>query len=121
MGLAGIPGRSMDFAFDFGANYGFRPEQFGLRPEVRRHKSIGLSIAMKIAIGSDHAGFDYKEKIRVLLKELGHEVRDFGVFNVEPVDYSLMIRSVAEAVAVAEFDRAIALAGCGDGVAIGAN
>ena len=111
----------MDFAFDFGANYGFRPEQFGLRPEVRRHKSIGLSIAMKIAIGSDHAGFDYKEKIRVLLKELGHEVRDFGAFNDEPVDYPLMIRPVAEAVARGEFERGIALGGSGNGEAIVAN
>ena len=111
----------MDFAFDFGANYGFRPEQFGLRPEVRRHKSIGLSIAMKIAIGSDHAGFDYKEKIRVLLKELGHEVRDFGAFNHEPVDYPLMIRPVAEAVARGEFERGIALGGSGNGEAIVAN
>src|SRR5438046_8078353 len=76
---------------------------------------------MKIAIGSDHAGFDYKEKIRVLLKELGHEVRDFGAFNDEPVDYPLMIRPVAEAVARGEFERGIALGGSGNGEAIVAN
>jgi len=111
----------MDFAFDFGANYWLRPEWFGSRPEVRRNQSIGLSIAMKIAIGSDHAGFDYKEKIKVLLKELGHEVRDFGAFNAEPVDYPLMIRPVAEAVARGEFERGIALGGSGNGEAIVAN
>ena len=76
---------------------------------------------MKIAIGSDHAGFDYKEKIKVFLKELGHEVRDFGAFSVEPVDYPLFIRPVAEAVARGEFDRGIVLGGSGNGEAIVAN
>ena len=76
---------------------------------------------MKIAIGSDHAGFDYKEKIKVLLKELGHEARDFGAFNAEPVDYPLIIRLVAEAVARGEFERGIALGGSGNGEAIVAN
>jgi len=76
---------------------------------------------MKIAIGSDHAGFDYKVKIKVLLKELGHEVRDFGAFNAEPVDYPAIIRPVAEAVARGEFERGIALGGSGNGEAIVAN
>ena len=76
---------------------------------------------MKIAIGSDHAGFDYKEKIKVLLKELGHEVRDFGAFNAEPVDYPVMIRPVAEAVARGEFERGIVLGGSGNGEAIVSN
>ena len=76
---------------------------------------------MKIAIGSDHAGFDYKEKIEVLLQELGHEVRDFGAFAAEPVDYPVFIRPVAEAVARGEFERGIALGGSGNGEAIVAN
>ena len=76
---------------------------------------------MKIAIGSDHAGFDYKEKIKVLLKELRHEARDFGAFNAEPVDYPVIIRPVAEAVARGEFERGIALGGSGNGEAIVAN
>src|SRR3989449_2289847 len=76
---------------------------------------------MKIAIGSDHAGFDYKEKIKVLLKELGHEVRDFGAFNAEPVDYPVFIRPVAEAVGRGEFERGIVLGGSGNGEAIVAN
>ncbi len=54
---------------------------------------------MKIAIGSDHAGFEYKEKIKILLTGLGHDVRDFGTFSAQPVDYPLFIRPTAEAVA----------------------
>ena len=76
---------------------------------------------MKIAIGSDHAGFDYKEKIKVLLQQLNHEVRDFGAFNAEPVDYPVFIRPVAEAVARGEFERGIVLGGSGNGEAIVAN
>jgi len=62
---------------------------------------------MKIAIGSDHAGFQYKEKIRALLAELGHEVRDFGTYSEESCDYPVFIRPVAEAVARGEFERGI--------------
>ena len=45
---------------------------------------------MKIALGSDHAGFRYKEKVKELLTSLGHEVKDFGTFSEEPVDYPLL-------------------------------
>src|SRR5258708_29122448 len=76
---------------------------------------------LKIAIGSDHAGFEYKEKIRALLSSLGHEVRDFGTFNAEPVDYPLFIRATAEAVARGECERGIVLGGSGNGEAIVAN
>ncbi|HYT61260.1 MAG TPA: ribose 5-phosphate isomerase B [Haliangiales bacterium] len=76
---------------------------------------------MKIGIGSDHAGFAYKEKIKILLKDLGHEAHDFGAFSDEPVDYPLFIRPVAEAVARGEFDRGIVLGGSGNGEAIVAN
>ena len=76
---------------------------------------------MKIAIGSDHAGFEYKERIKSLLVELGHEVQDFGTFNNEPVDYPVFIRPVAEAVARSEFDRGIVFGGSGNGEAIVAN
>src|ERR1700680_4029115 len=74
-----------------------------------------------IAIGSDHAGFEYKEKIRALLSTLGHEVRDFGTFNAEPVDYPLFIRPTAEAVARGESERGIVLGGSGNGEAMVAN
>ncbi|PAW79264.1 MAG: ribose 5-phosphate isomerase B [Verrucomicrobia bacterium Tous-C9LFEB] len=76
---------------------------------------------MKIAIGSDHAGFAYKEKIKVLLKELGHEVKDFGTNSTEACDYPDFIRPTAEAVAKGEAERGIVLGGSGNGEAIVAN
>jgi ribose 5-phosphate isomerase B len=76
---------------------------------------------MKIAIGSDHAGFRYKEKIRAHLTALGHEVRDFGTYGPETVDYPSFIRPVAEAVARGEYERGIVLGGSGNGEAIVAN
>src|SRR5262249_49679712 len=50
---------------------------------------------MKIALGTDHAGFRYKEKVKELLTSLGHEVKDFGTFSEEAVDYPLFIRPAA--------------------------
>ncbi len=76
---------------------------------------------MKIAIGSDHAGFQYKEQIRALLGQLGHTVKDFGTYSPEPADYPLFIRPVAEAVARGEFERGVVLGGSGNGEAITAN
>src|SRR5688572_23143312 len=76
---------------------------------------------MKIAIGSDHAGFDYKEKIKLLLKQLGHDVCDFGTFSKDSVDYPAYIRPVAEAVARGEAERGIVLGGSGNGEAMVAN
>lgn len=76
---------------------------------------------MKIAIGSDHAGFQYKERIREFLQQAGHEVRDLGTFSDAPVDYPLFIRPTAEAVARGECERGIVLGGSGNGEAIVAN
>jgi ribose 5-phosphate isomerase B len=76
---------------------------------------------MKIAIGSDHAGFLYKEKIKAHLISLRHDVKDFGTDSEEPVDYPLFIRPVAEAVARGECERGIVLGGSGNGEAIVAN
>ncbi len=76
---------------------------------------------MKIALGSDHAGYRYKEKIKELLPSLGHEVVDFGTDSEEPVDYPKFIRPAAEAVARGECDRGIVLGGSGNGEAIAAN
>jgi ribose 5-phosphate isomerase B len=76
---------------------------------------------MKIALGTDHAGFRLKEKVRELLGTLGHEVKDFGTFNEEPVDYPLFIRPAAEAVARGECDRGIVFGGSGNGEAMAAN
>ena len=76
---------------------------------------------MKIAIGSDHAGFRYKEKIKEFLSALGHEVADFGTSSEEPVDYPLFIRPVAEAVARGDAERGVVLGGSGNGEAMAAN
>jgi ribose 5-phosphate isomerase B len=76
---------------------------------------------MKIAIGSDHAGFGYKGRIIEMLGEAGHEVRDFGTHSTEPVDYPLFIAPAAEAVARGECERGIVLGGSGNGEQIVAN
>ena len=76
---------------------------------------------MKIGIGSDHAGFRYKEVIKQLLIASAHEVNDFGTDSEEPVDYPLFIRPVALAVASGEVERAIVLGGSGNGEAMAAN
>lgn len=76
---------------------------------------------MNLAIGSDHAGFSYKEAIKAMLLSHGHTVRDFGTNSEAPVDYPDYIRPVAEAVARGEFERGIVLGGSGNGEAIVAN
>ena len=74
-----------------------------------------------IAIGSDHAGFKYKESIKSMLLAEGHTVRDFGTYSDAPCDYPDFIRPTAEAVARGEFERGIILGGSGNGEAIVAN
>ena len=76
---------------------------------------------MRIAIGSDHAGFRYKERLRALLAGWGHDVVDFGTHSTDAVDYPVYIRPVAEAVARGECERGIVLGGSGNGEAIVAN
>ena len=76
---------------------------------------------MRIAIGSDHAGVAYKAILVELLKELGHEVKDFGTQSEESVDYPDFIRPVAEEVARGEFERGIVLGGSGNGEQMVAN
>jgi ribose 5-phosphate isomerase B len=76
---------------------------------------------MKIAMASDHAGFSYKEQIKTVLIEQGHEVKDFGTHSAESVDYPDFIRPAAEAVASGEFERGIILGGSGNGEAMVAN
>jgi len=75
----------------------------------------------KIAIGCDHAGFQYKEKIKEYLVSKGIDVKDFGTNSEESVDYPVFIRPVAEAVAKGEFPVGIVLGGSGNGEAIVAN
>jgi len=76
---------------------------------------------MRVAIGSDHAGFRLKEELKLLIRELGHEVRDFGTNSEGPVDYPDFIIPAAEAVAAGDADRAVVLGGSGNGEAMTAN
>lgn len=74
-----------------------------------------------IAIGSDHAGFAYKEAIKSALLQEGHTVHDFGTHSNAACDYPDFVRPVAEAVARGDFERGIVLGGSGNGEAIVAN
>lgn len=76
---------------------------------------------MKIAIASDHAGYRLKEDLKLLLRDLGHEVRDTGTHSEDSVDYPDFILPAAVAVAQGECDRAIVLGGSGNGEAMVAN
>jgi ribose 5-phosphate isomerase B len=76
---------------------------------------------MRVAIGSDHAGFALKGELCVLLDELRVEYRDFGTFSTDPIDYPDVIAPVARAVARGDFERGIVLGGSGTGEAIVAN
>lgn len=76
---------------------------------------------MKIAIGCDHAGFDYKKGIVALLQSQGHMVQDFGTHAASSVDYPDFAHPVAEAVVSGLADRGILICGSGNGVAITAN
>lgn len=76
---------------------------------------------MNIAIGSDHAGFRYKQEIIAHLQAAGHEVTDFGTDSEAAVSYVPYIRLVVEAVAAGRFERGIVLGGSGNGEAMTAN
>jgi len=76
---------------------------------------------MKIAIASDHAGFELKEKIKKFLEDLGYKYKDFGTDSDESVDYPDYGLKVAEAVAKKEYDRGILICGTGIGMCITAN
>jgi ribose 5-phosphate isomerase B len=70
---------------------------------------------MKIAVGSDHRGFEVKRRIVTLLSQLGHEVMDFGPSSGESVDYPDFALEVAKAVGDKRVDRGILV--CGTGIA----
>ncbi len=76
---------------------------------------------MKIALGTDHAGYEHKERIKQYLVAQGHEVKDFGTYSAEPCDYPDFVYPAALAVARGECERAIVLGGSGNGEAIVAN
>jgi ribose 5-phosphate isomerase B len=76
---------------------------------------------VRIAIGSDHAGFELKEALVAFLRGEGHEVVDHGTVTPEPVDYPAFCASVARAVTRGDADRGVVLGGSGEGEQIVAN
>jgi len=76
---------------------------------------------MRIAIGSDHAGFTLKEHLRELLGDLGHDVTDLGTTSEDPVDYPPICAAVGREVAGGRAERGIVLGGSGQGEQIAAN
>ena len=76
---------------------------------------------MKIALGSDHAGFELKERVKTLLRELKHEVLDLGTANTKPVDYPDYAEAVGLAVRDAKAERGILVCGSGVGASVAAN
>lgn len=75
----------------------------------------------KIAIGGDHAGFEYKGKLISKLNSLGYEVKDFGPFSDASVDYPDYVHPLSAAIESGEYELGIVICGSGNGVAITAN
>lgn len=75
----------------------------------------------KIAIGGDHAGYEYKGKLIQKLTSLGFEVKDFGPFSDASVDYPDYVHPLCSAIEQGEFTLGIVICGSGNGVAITAN
>jgi ribose 5-phosphate isomerase B len=76
---------------------------------------------MKIALGADHAGFEYKDRIAQILRDRGHGVLDFGTHDPTPVDYPQYGYAVGEAVATGQADRGVLVCGSSLGIAMAAN
>ncbi len=76
---------------------------------------------MKIAIGSDHGGFELKEMVKPLLKELGHEVEDVGCYSLDSVDYPQEAKKVVALIKEGKAERGILICGTGIGMSIAAN
>src|SRR5512139_2382994 len=76
---------------------------------------------MRIAIGSDHAGFELKAAVNAFLREAGHEVLDVGTYGTDPVDYPDYVQAVGAALREYRADRGIVLCGSGVGASMVAN
>jgi ribose 5-phosphate isomerase B len=76
---------------------------------------------VRIAVGSDHRGLDYKKYVSCFLIELGHQIKDFGSYTVESVDYPDIAKVVCESVIRSEFDFGILICGTGIGMCMAAN
>jgi ribose 5-phosphate isomerase B len=75
----------------------------------------------KIAIGADHAGFEYKEHLKKWLDQNGYANKDFGTYSTESADYPDFAHPVASAVEKSEFDLGLLICGSANGVAMTAN
>lgn len=76
---------------------------------------------MKIALGCDHAGWEMKEDLKLLLERQGHQVKDFGTDSQDPVDYPDYVLPVAKAIAKGDLERGILICRTGIGSSIVAN
>lgn len=76
---------------------------------------------MKLAIGGDHAGFEYKKQLVEFLKKEGHEVKDFGPDTDASVDYPDHVHPLSEAVEKGDYELGILICGSANGVAMTAN
>lgn len=76
---------------------------------------------MRVAVGSDHAGFELKRLLVSYLREHGHDVEDLGTHSVDPVDYPVFAERVGLAVAAGKADRGLLVCGSGVGAAVAAN
>ncbi len=76
---------------------------------------------MRIAIGSDHAGYDLKCELAACIKDLGHHVVDMGTHNTDPVDYPDFAEAVSKEVVGGRAERGILICGSGVGASIAAN
>lgn len=76
---------------------------------------------MKVALGTDHAGYDFKEGLKVFLKDQGYDVQDEGTFNKDSVDYPDYAQRVCKAVVEGQVQFGILVCGSGIGMSIAAN
>jgi len=76
---------------------------------------------MKIGVACDHAGFEYKEKLKELLSSKGNEISDFGCYSLESVDYPDFAHKLAESIENVENEFGIQFCGTGNGINMSAN
>lgn len=76
---------------------------------------------IKIAIGSDHGGFEYKASIIKALQDKGYDIVDMGTYSPESCDYPIIAKKVARAVAKGDFEKGILVCGTGIGMSMAAN
>jgi len=106
-----------------------QPVVFWKRPDVEnkistfviRTFNVHKMKKTRVAAGCDHAGFEYKEEIKKALISEGYEVKDFGTFSLDSVDYPDFVHPVAESIEKKENDLGVLICGSANGVAITAN